>query len=881
MFYCRAVTALPLIPEFTLLSRIGGGSYGEVFLARSVTGSHRAVKIVSRQDFERDRTFEREFEGIQKFEKVSQDHPGLIDVLHAGRNDAEGFYYYVMELADDEVSGRIIDPEHYSPRTLASDLKHRRALTVRDCARVGAMLAEALGHLHDAGLTHRDVKPSNIIFVRGEPKLADIGLVASTGQRTYVGTEGYVPPEGPGTPSADLYGLSMVLYEMLTGKDRLEFPELPTNLQIPPTVNRDEWRAMNTAICRGGSPDPKKRFASGREMAAALRHAVGEATLAGKRPRGRSGLGWAVTFALAGAGAYAGYGEWAKHRHSDLGTTPPLAGVPPTTTDPVQELGPLPPEPVKELAREAVKTLGPTETPANPPVSPNPLVPPIPAPEIPPTPSPAAPPEMARLKIVTAPPGALVIQDGKEIMPTPTRYLSFPPGKVVLEVRLEGYHTAKLEMDLKPGIETTHIDLRPDRRPVEGQPWTNSLGLNFNSEAGLHITSTEIGGEEFRQFLDATGIPLAMVVHQGVALVDDPAMWAFCDWLTERDRQEGFLDENHYLAPQRSVTEGLEKSFFCRIEDRFGSLAVNSEPSGAEVRSSPDGAVIGRTPLLLDHHRSGPVSLSLRLPGFQEHPLTPIVSPSTVSPVVVHLDRDASLVFGEPWENALGMKFVTVGSFMASIWETRVSDFAAYAAAVGIPPPEGDAGPDHPMAGVNVTEARAFCDWLTKRDQEAGLLAPTQSYHLPTDLEWSEMAGLTGETGTSPESREVRSGAGPELFPWQGGWPPPKGAGNFADVSARKMVKYIIPGYDDGAMKTAPVGSYEPNALGLYDLAGNVWEWVDDPYGTSGALQAVRGGAWNVGEKDNLRTSYRNAVKPQIHEGIYGFRCVIRQKVGD
>ena len=57
-------------------------------------------------------------------------------------------------------------------------------------------MADALDHIHNAELAHRDIKPSNIIFVDGVPKIADIGLVAATGQRTFVGTEGFVPPKG-------------------------------------------------------------------------------------------------------------------------------------------------------------------------------------------------------------------------------------------------------------------------------------------------------------------------------------------------------------------------------------------------------------------------------------------------------------------------------------------------------------------------------------------------------------------------------------------------------------------------------------------------------------------------------------------------------------
>src|SRR5581483_259869 len=77
---------------------------------------------------------------------------------------------------------------------------------------------------------HRDIKPANIIFVNSAPKLADIGLVALSGQRSFVGTEGYTPPEGPGTAEADLYSLGKLLYEISMGKDRLDFPEVNTRV---------------------------------------------------------------------------------------------------------------------------------------------------------------------------------------------------------------------------------------------------------------------------------------------------------------------------------------------------------------------------------------------------------------------------------------------------------------------------------------------------------------------------------------------------------------------------------------------------------------------------------------------------------------------------
>lgn len=288
-----AVTG-PRVSDHELLRPIGGGAYGDVWLARSVLGELRAVKIIHRSRFHDARPFEREFEGIQHFEPISRSHPSQLAILHVGKNDAAGCFYYVMELADDatvaasvssradlsagrtaiatpqKIPARILtDAATYSPRTLRHDLEQHTRLPIPDCIQIGLSLTTALAHLHQHGLVHRDIKPSNVIFVNGVPKLGDIGLVTEAGDtQSIVGTEGYLPPEGPGTPQADIFSLGKVLYEISTGLDRRRFAELPEDLRSWP--DRNAIVEFNEILLKACAKDSAQRYQTAEELRADL-----------------------------------------------------------------------------------------------------------------------------------------------------------------------------------------------------------------------------------------------------------------------------------------------------------------------------------------------------------------------------------------------------------------------------------------------------------------------------------------------------------------------------------------------------------------------------------------------------------------------------------
>ena len=109
------------------------------------------------------------------------------------------------------------------------------------------------------------------------------------------------------------------------------------------------------------------------------------------------------------------------------------------------------------------------------------------------------------------------------------------------------------------------------------------------------------------------------------------------------------------------------------------------------------------------------------------------------------------------------------------------------------------------------------------------------------------------------------------MFPWGGNLPPPDRFGNFADRSAAHLVGRIIFGYNDNHIVAAPPGTFAPDKLGLYDMAGNVAEWVNDFYEIPGAeptvdplgpvageYRVIRGSSWMHGTITDLRISFRD-----------------------
>jgi formylglycine-generating enzyme required for sulfatase activity len=178
---------------------------------------------------------------------------------------------------------------------------------------------------------------------------------------------------------------------------------------------------------------------------------------------------------------------------------------------------------------------------------------------------------------------------------------------------------------------------------------------------------------------------------------------------------------------------------------------------------------------------------------------------------------------------------------------------------------------DHPAVQVGWEQAVRFCNWLSKqdglppayvrRDGEMRLVRPaTIGYRLPTEAEWVWAV-------------RYEAGAGPRKYPWGDALPVPPGFGNYGDASADGLLQTTLDGYDDDFVTTAPIDSFAPNGLGLFNTGGNVAEWMHDKYSVpapgagvetdplgpeQGELYVIRGSSWMDAKVSELRLSYRD-----------------------
>jgi formylglycine-generating enzyme required for sulfatase activity len=222
-----------------------------------------------------------------------------------------------------------------------------------------------------------------------------------------------------------------------------------------------------------------------------------------------------------------------------------------------------------------------------------------------------------------------------------------------------------------------------------------------------------------------------------------------------------------------------------------------------------------------------------------------------------------------PHVNSLGMEFVPVHgtNVLFCIHETRYRDYAAFAAETagvdGTWKYQGDPGTaaperpqEHPVTKITWSEAKAFCDWLGRKEQV--------TYRLPSDREWSVAVGIDPQEAAkgAAASANVKS-TNRNAYPWGDQWPPPPGSGNFAGDAS------------DGFAATSPVMKFRPNVLGIYDLGGNVWELCEDRFTEAADRHVVRGGSYRMGDRVYLASAHRSGAPDASREADCGFRVVL------
>ncbi|MAS94239.1 MAG: hypothetical protein CMO55_13665 [Verrucomicrobiales bacterium] len=283
------------------------------------------------------------------------------------------------------------------------------------------------------------------------------------------------------------------------------------------------------------------------------------------------------------------------------------------------------------------------------------------------------------------------------------------------------------------------------------------------------------------------------------------------------------------------------------FEFDYGTVRLESEPPGASVVSN--GMPLGRTPLVLPVVPPGNYSYTISKEQYRPSEVSGLLEPGGALNFSTTLKYDPAPVTSRTFTNGLGQELIWIGELNGWVASHETTQ-AAYERIMGSNPSYFKA-PNHPVDSVNWYEAVQFCERLTVQEQGLGNLPEGFRYRLPKDAEWSKFVG-----------QQKLDGAISSLF------------------ERRKS--------------HAPVGSLAANEFGLYDVRGNVWEWMNDWYshtivsrvqkegGTPNSSwvgtekKVLRGGAWTRSSQFDLAVANRSAARPSAEDRYdVGFRIVL------
>ncbi len=857
-----------MLPQYEILGILGRGGMGAVYKGRQAKLDRIvAIKVLPETFTKGDdqlnfvKRFEQEAKAMAKL-----DHPAILSVYDFGET-AEGELYFVMEFVD----GMDI---HQYLKLHGGKLPQEHALSI--CAHV----LDALEYAHAHGIVHRDIKPANILLNReGRIKIADFGLAkkfgdhadaeapALTMSNVAVGTPDFVAPEALDRDQvpdhrADLYAVGVMLYQMLTGK-------LPRgNYQMPSELNPEIDPRLDEIVSTAMAADPDYRYGSAGAVRADLDLVLSSplARVAAGEPSGAVKAVVPVTTSLRGK----------KAPPKPASKTPLVVGLGAAAL---------------VIAGLVILLAGKRGEPETLPA----LLPEVIVEKTPALPLQAATPASGAPAEKTPEPIAksdTVVPNAEEIVAPASPPVNSSEGMKAAAMAESPAEAAESERKVEPSGKTGETPVLPSTDPLANLPGlqtrlngylkarrtqlaelatkygrTLDSRLNQAADAGDLKVTTAFDEEKLRVATLVASLA-APATDPRAAVSHSPALPELPEgspetlvilretWTNESRKLLAALD----AALQQSL-QALEVEL-TKARDLEKARAVLAYRESLASETSVVASVGQAAPLPSELKRTQPAAGAAALQS---------------SPDLTRATKDA------PFENSLGMKFVPVKDtdVLFCIHEVRYKDYAAYAAEAkgidgswrdqrgdGFAPT--DRPEDHPVMKVNWDDAQAFCDWLSRKE--------SKRYRLPTDREWSVAVGIGRAEKWKSDTTPATVFKEPTTLPWGNEWPPPKGAGNYSDESRRERASHpdakYIDGYDDTFPTTAPVMSFEPNKIGLYDLGGNVWEWCEDWYDDSKETRVMRGSAWYLAVRSHLHSSNRVGLRPAARAEVYGFRIV-------